>query len=106
MEIKKLKRRLGRAFEVKDLGPLRYFLGIEIARSSKGIILSQRNYVLDLLANTWMLGCRPCGSPIDRNHQTCAEPGDPVDRERYQRLVDWLKYLCHTGLTLLMRSVW
>jgi hypothetical protein len=38
-EIRKLKERLGRAFEVKDLGPLRYFLGIEIARSSKGIIL-------------------------------------------------------------------
>lgn len=33
-EIKKLKERLSRAFEVKDLGPLRYFLGIEIARSS------------------------------------------------------------------------
>ena len=58
-EIKKLKERLGRAFEVKDLGPLRYFLGIEIARSSKGIILSQRKYVLDLLAETGMLGCCP-----------------------------------------------
>ena len=95
-EIKKLKERLGRAFEVKDLGPLRYFLGIEIARSSKGIILSQRKYVLDLLAETGMLGCRPCGSPIDRNHQTCAESGDPVDREKYQRLVGRLIYLCHT----------
>jgi hypothetical protein len=40
-EIKKLKERLGRTFEVKDLGPLRYFLGVEIARSSKGIILSK-----------------------------------------------------------------
>jgi hypothetical protein len=95
-EIKKLKERLGRAFEVKDLGPLRYFLGIEIARSSKGIILSQRKYVLDLLAKIGMLGCRPCGSPIDRNHQTCAESGDPVDRERYQRLVGRLIYLCYT----------
>ena len=95
-EIKKLKERLGRAFEVKDLGPLRYFLGIQIARSPKVIIISQRKYVLDLLAETGMLGCRSCGSPIDRNHQTCAESGDPVDRERYQRLVGRLIYLCHT----------
>jgi hypothetical protein len=86
-QIKRLKERLGRAFEVKDLGPLRYFLGIEMARSAKGIILSQRKYVLDLLAETGMLGCRPSGSPIDRNHQTYGESGDPVDRERYQRLV-------------------
>jgi hypothetical protein len=57
-EIKSLKKKLGRAFEVKDLGPLRYFLGIEIARSSKGIVLSQMKYVLDLLAETRMLGCR------------------------------------------------
>jgi hypothetical protein len=70
-EIKSLKGMLGKAFEVKDLGPLRYFLGIEIARSSKGIILSQRKYVLDLLVETGMLGCRPCGSPIDKNHQMC-----------------------------------
>jgi hypothetical protein len=95
-EIKSLKGRLGKAFKVKDLGPVRYFLGIEIARSSKGIILSQRNYVLDLLAETGMLGCRPCGSPIDKNHQMCAELGDPVDWERYQRLVGRLIYLCHT----------
>jgi hypothetical protein len=45
-EIKSLKETLGRAFEVKDLGPLRYFLGIEIARSSKGIVLSQRSMSL------------------------------------------------------------
>jgi hypothetical protein len=95
-EIKSLKERLGRAFEVKDLGPLRYFLGIEIARSSKGIVLSQRKYVLDLLAETGMLGCRPCGSPIDRNHQTCAYSRDPVDKGAYQRLVGRLIYLCHT----------
>jgi hypothetical protein len=55
-EIKRLKERLGRAFEVKDLGPLRYFLGIEMARSAKGIILSQRKYVLDLLARQGCLG--------------------------------------------------
>lgn len=51
-EIKFLKESLGKAFEVKDLGPLRYFLGIEIVRSQKRIVLSQRKYVLDLLAET------------------------------------------------------
>jgi hypothetical protein len=74
-EIKCLKEKLGKAFEVKDLGPLRYFLGIEIARSSRGIVLSRRKYVLDLLTETGMLGCRPCNSPIDKNHQICAVGG-------------------------------
>jgi hypothetical protein len=69
-EIKCLMENLGRAFEVKDLGPLWYFLGIEIARSPKGIVLSQRKYVLDLLAETGMLGCRPFSTPIDKNHRT------------------------------------
>jgi len=95
-EIRCLKRRLGDTFEVKDLGQLRYFLGIEIARSSKGIVLSQRKYVLDLLTETGMLGCRSIASLIDRNHKLCAEAGDSVDKEIYQRLVGRLIYLCHT----------
>ena len=74
-EIRGLKERLGKAFEVKDLGQLRYFLGIEIARSSKGIILSQRKYVLDLLTETGMLGCRTVATPIDKNQKLCAESG-------------------------------
>ena len=95
-EITCLTKRLGDTFEVKDLGQLRHFLGIEIARSSKGIVLSQRKYVLDLLTETGMLGCRSIASPINRNHRLCAEVGDPVDKEIYQRLVGRLIYLCHT----------
>jgi len=41
-ELRGLKERLEKAFEVKDWGQLRYFLGIEIAQFSKVIILSQR----------------------------------------------------------------
>ena len=40
---------LSKEFEMKDLGPLKYFLGIEVSRSDKGIFLSQRKYALDLL---------------------------------------------------------
>jgi hypothetical protein len=95
-EIKQLKKKLSKEFEVKDLGQLRYFLGIEIARSPKGIVLSQRKYVLDLLSETVMLGCRPASTPIDPNHKLCTESGDPVNKEMYQRLVGKLIYLCHT----------
>nr|AAO20078.1 putative polyprotein [Oryza sativa Japonica Group] len=96
LEITRLKRNLSKEFEVKDLGQLRYFLGIEIARSPRGIVISQRKYVLDLLSETGMLGCCPVSTPIDQNHKLCAESGDPVNRERYQRLVGRLIYLCHT----------
>jgi hypothetical protein len=43
-----------------------------------------------------MLGCRPCSTPIDKNHQVTAQSGDSVNRETYQRLVGRLIYLCHT----------
>jgi hypothetical protein len=72
------KENLSKEFEVKDLGQLRYFFGIEIARSPKGIVLSQRKYVLDLLSESGMTGCRPVSTPIDPNHKLCAESGEPV----------------------------
>ena len=44
-----LKRCLAKEFEIKDLGKLKYFLGIEVARSKQGIFISQHKYVIDLL---------------------------------------------------------
>jgi hypothetical protein len=43
-----------------------------------------------------MLGCRPCGSPIDKNHQIYVESDDLVDRVRYHRIFGQLIYLYHT----------
>lgn len=43
-----------------------------------------------------MLGCRPAATPMEQNHKICGDAGEPVDRERYQRLVGRLIYLCHT----------
>lgn len=48
-EISRLQRQLATEFEMKDLGGLKYFMGIEVARSRQGIFLSQRKYVLDFL---------------------------------------------------------
>ena len=95
-EINRLKKFLGQEFEIKDLGKLRYFLGIEVARSSKGIFLSQRKYVLDLLTEAGLLGCHPSDTPIEANTRLREKDGDPVDKGRYQRLVGKLIYLSHT----------
>jgi Reverse transcriptase (RNA-dependent DNA polymerase) len=86
-EIARLKMRLRKEFEVKDLGHLRYFLGIEVARGPKRIVLSQRKNVLDLLKETDMLGCKPTSTPIDKKSKLSAKAGEPVNKERYQRLV-------------------
>jgi hypothetical protein len=95
-EIDDLKCHLAQEFEVKDLGHLRYFLGIEVSRGSKGIFLSQRKYTLDLLRETGMHGCRPVATPIEQNHRLSSDMGTPVDQEHYKRLVGKLIYLSHT----------
>ena len=50
--ISSLKSFLHGQFHIKDLGILKYFLGVEVIRSKRGIFLSQRKYVLDLLFET------------------------------------------------------
>ena len=44
-----LKQCLVKEFEIKELGRLKYFLGIDVAHSKKGIFVSQQMYVFDLL---------------------------------------------------------
>lgn len=73
-EIKRLKDLFASEFEMKDLGSLKYFLGIEIARWSAGIFLCQRKYVLDLLTETTMLDCKPVDTPIEQNHKLVEYP--------------------------------
>ncbi|KAL5840582.1 hypothetical protein ACOSQ4_013190 [Xanthoceras sorbifolium] len=96
-EIRTLKKYLATEFETKDLGDLRYFLGMEVARSRKGISVSQRKYTLDLLKETKMLDSRPAETPMEYTMTLgMAEKSTPVDKGRYQRLVGKLIYLSHT----------
>ena len=96
-EIIELQEHLAKEFEMKNLGGLKYFLGIEVARSKHEIFLSQRKYILDLLAETGMLECKPADTPIAQNKKPSIHDHQILtDKEQYQRLVENLIYLSHT----------
>ncbi|TQD92889.1 hypothetical protein C1H46_021369 [Malus baccata] len=96
VEIEALKLSLHQVFAIKDLGRLKYFLGIEMATSSKGLFLHQRKYVLDLLQEAKMLDCKPAITPVDCKLKLSIDGEAMHDVSYYQRLVGKLIYLTIT----------
>ena len=83
--------------EIKELGKLKYFLGIEVVYSTQGIFISQQKYVIDLLIETGKIGCKPVSTPMDPNHKLGEVKEKPVvDKRMHQRLVGRLIYFAHT----------
>ena len=96
-EISNLKRQLFREFEMKDLGNLKYFLGIEVLKSKKGIFSNQQKYILDFVAETRILDCKPAETPIVTNHGLQKiKRSQNTDKDQYRRMVGKLIYLSHT----------
>ncbi|WVZ26252.1 hypothetical protein V8G54_004796 [Vigna mungo] len=85
-------------FRVKNLGDLTYFLGLEVARNSKGIHLSQRKYVLDLLAETGFLDNSHVPTPMvpKQSNTNSVRPLEDVVTASYRRLIGKLIYLTTT----------
>ncbi|KAL3741250.1 hypothetical protein ACJRO7_016822 [Eucalyptus globulus] len=105
--VARFKKYLHSTFHIKDLGPPKYFLGIEIARSDKGINLSQRKFILEIVSEVGLSGCKPAIIPAEQNaklttHEydlnSSSSIEDPVlkDPSAYQRLVGKLIYFTMT----------
>ncbi|GMI66228.1 cysteine-rich RLK (RECEPTOR-like protein kinase) 8 [Hibiscus trionum] len=96
-EIGNLKKLLASEFETKDLDTLRYFLGMKVARSEVGLVINQRKYILDLLFESRMKGCKPAETPMEFNLKLKKDVlGSLVNKGLYQRLVGKLIYLSLT----------
>ncbi|XP_047251348.1 uncharacterized mitochondrial protein AtMg00810-like [Capsicum annuum] len=95
-------------FKIKDLGNLRYCLGIEFARSEAGILMHQRKYCLEFISDMGLSNSKPVGAPMELNQKLTTSKFDsyfpPVgstdkfleDPTRYQKLVGRLLYLTIT----------
>jgi hypothetical protein len=94
VDISDLKKLLKQKFEMKDLGKLHYFLGIEVIHSPKGIWLLQKQYALNKLSEYGMMGCKPISIPLEQNVKLSADEGELVE--------DTTIYRCRVGSLIYM----
>jgi hypothetical protein len=95
---------LKNAFAPKDLGPLHYFLGIEVTHSAEGIRLNQKRYTTDILQRARVTACKPAPTLLSYRTKISAHDGVPLspeDATRYRNIVSALQYLTLTRLDIL-----
>ena len=81
-KIRESKKKLAEEFEMKDLGLMHYFLGLEVWQSSEGIFLNQGKYVVEILKR---LKCKVMATPMYSNLKLLADDSlDLVDVTHYR----------------------
>ncbi|KAK4384958.1 Retrovirus-related Pol polyprotein from transposon RE1 [Sesamum angolense] len=96
-EIASVKSYLHSLFTIKDLGFAKYFLGLELARSTHGLLVTQQKYLTDILSDTNLLGAKPTSTPFPPGLKLTAGDGSLLsDPAPYRRLVGRLLYLGFT----------
>ncbi|XP_057975461.1 uncharacterized mitochondrial protein AtMg00810-like [Malania oleifera] len=96
--INEVKKFLHDSFTIKDLVELKYILGLEIARSAKGIAISRRKYALDILQDSGFSGCKPANFPMDSTLKLSTADLSPslADPASFRRLIGRFLYLTIT----------
>jgi hypothetical protein len=95
--ISALQQYLSQHFEMKDLGSLSYFLGLEVSQDSEGYYLSQAKYASDLLSRAGITDCKTELTPLEVNCKLTPLDGTPLeDATLYRQLVGSLVYLTVT----------
>ena len=92
-----LKHFLGRQFEMKDLDPLNYFLGLEVSSYADGYYLTQTKYTSDLISRARIIDSKIVDTPIEYNcHLNSHDDESLSDATLYRQLVGSLIYLTVT----------
>jgi hypothetical protein len=88
--------RLRAEFAVKDMGPLRFFLGIDVKRTKDGFYLSQERYAEDILDRAGMTNCKAAPTPIEAKNKLSNDGAPTDDAAAYRSLAGALQFLTMT----------
>jgi hypothetical protein len=90
---------LKREFIMKNLGPLHHFLGVSVQHQADGLILTQRQFALDILERAGMVDCKSILTSVDTQVKVYAKSEPPVtDPTHFRILIGALQYLTFTRL--------
>ena len=96
-EIQQVTKYLDKTFKVKDLGELKYFLRLEVARSHNGIHIYQIKYAIDILSETGLVGAKPATSPMAKDTTSLFDTeAEAYDATSFQKIIGKLLYLTNT----------
>jgi hypothetical protein len=91
------KADLATEFEMKDIGLMHYFLGLEVWQRSGEIFLGQGKYTVEILRRFGMEDCRPMATPMITNlKKVVTSDSELVDPRLYRQLIGSLMYLVNT----------
>nr|GFA12130.1 retrovirus-related Pol polyprotein from transposon TNT 1-94 [Tanacetum cinerariifolium] len=90
---KQFEKLMHNKFEMSMMGELKFFLGIQIHQSPRGIFINQAKYAQRILIKHGMTSCDSIGTPMATKHLDAYLSGTPIDQTKYQSMVGALMYL-------------
>jgi histone deacetylase 1/2 len=97
--LRRIVDQLSNEFAIKDLGALKFFLGVQVTRDAGGFFLTQSQYAEDVLERAGMMNCKPASTPADTKLKLSLQDGKPLfdqDASFYRSIVGALQYLTLT----------
>ncbi|GJT17767.1 retrovirus-related pol polyprotein from transposon TNT 1-94 [Tanacetum coccineum] len=90
---KRFEKLMHNKFDMSMMGELKFFLGIQIHQSPRGIFINQAKYAQEILKKHGMTSCDSIGTPMATKHLDADLSGTPVDQTKYRSMVGALMYL-------------
>jgi hypothetical protein len=91
------KKRLTSEFEMKDLGLMHYFLGLEVWQSPERIFLNQGKYAVEILKRFYMLECKSMNTPMETKLKLLVDTlSELINATLYKQIIGSLMYLTNT----------